>query len=849
MSNITNTSGMEVIKRNGEREKVSLNKITERIKSICTKFKITSIDEVEVAIETITGLTNGITTEELDIYAANKCAEKVSRNYDYAILAAGISVSNLHKSTPEDFIEVTNRLYYNKDKQGANCPLITNEYRSFVKKNIETIRNAIDYERDYYFDFFAIKTLERSYLIRLSDKKPINCNNNSSNKEIDIRKEIGWLVERPQHMFMRVSLAIHLDDINAAIETYDMMSNRFMVHASPTLYNAGTIHPQLSSCFLLNMDDSIEGIFETITDAAMISKRAGGIGINMSNIRSKGSKIRGTNGNSDGLVRLIKLLNEEARYVNQGGRRKGAFALYIEPWHADVYDFCELRKVQGAEELRARDIFLALWVNDLFMKRVQSNGDWCLMCPDECLGLTETYGEEFEALYIKYENEGRYKKKVKAYHLMMHILGCQTETGMPYMMFKDNVNNKSNQKNVGTIQCSNLCSEIVEYTSKDEIAVCNLASICLPRFVESDKDNKDKLSINYTKIYQTAKVLTKNLNKIIDINFYPVDKAKVSNMRHRPIGVGVQGLSDVFMMMDLPYDSDEARDINTRIFETIYFGCLESSMELAKLNGPYETFQGSPFSEGKLQWHLWGLKKEDLLMDWDWDKLISDIIKYGTRNSLLTTVMPTATTSQIMGCTEACEPRTTNLYTRSTLAGEYIVVNPFLINKLSKLGLWTDEIREEFIYDNGSIQNIDEIPDEIKAIFETAFEMKSKPIVRQAIGRGPFIDQSQSQNLFSNKPDFNKLYQTHLYSWSNGLKTGMYYLRSQAAVDPIEFGLDQESINRILKKRGIEIDNVIIDDKNAEATSNEATDKTHDKEKPKMNPNVRSMFADCDSCS
>jgi ribonucleoside-diphosphate reductase alpha chain len=553
------------------------------------------------------------------------------------------------------------------------------------------------------------------------------------------------------------------------------------------------------NCFLLGMDDSIDGIFKTISGAGKISKWAGGIGIHISNIRALGSLIRGTNGNSDGIIPLVKVLNSVARYVNQGGRRNGAIALYIEPWHSDVFSFCELKQNTGAEELRARDIFLALWVPDLFMKRVRDGGYWSLMCPDECPGLADVYGEEFEKLYLQYEEEGRYKRRVKAEDLWYHITSNQIETGMPYMLFKDNANRQSNQKNLGTIKSSNLCSEIIEYSDADEYAVCNLCSICLPRFIETDTNGNK--SYNYDKLLEVSKVCTKNLDKIIDINYYPVPEAERSNMKHRPIGIGVQGLADVYCMLDLPFDSAEANTINKKIFETIYYGALLASCENAKKKGAYSTFKGSPFSKGQLQYHLWGLTEEDLLMGYDWKSLVNDIKKYGTRNSLLTAVMPTASTSQIMTNNECIEPYTSNLYTRTTLAGEYIVVNKHLIEKLISLGLWTKEIQEEFFFDNGSIQNIKVIPDEIKEVFKTAYEMRTKPIIDQAIGRGPFIDQSQSMNLFSNEPDFDMLTKSHFYSWSNKLKTGMYYLRSRPSVDPIKFGLDPDARNRIKKKR------------------------------------------------
>lgn len=798
-------SRMEVVKRDGRREKVSFDKIIARIEGVCEKLNLNRIDPIEIAKDTIQGLYDGITTEELDFYAANKCAEKILDDSQYNSLAAGLCVSNLHKMTSSDFLEVTKILYNNKDSAGKHNPLVTESYLESVTKHIDRINEKINYDRDYYFDFFGIKTLERAYLIRLKGYTEDNGNVNKLNKndplgsEIIMKKKYGKVVERPQHLIMRTAFGIHGDDVDSALETYDLISEHYFTHATPTLYNAGCPRPQLSSCFLLHMEDSLQGIFETITDCAHISKWAGGIGIHLQDIRAAGSLIRGTNGNSDGIIPLIKLLNSLARYVNQGGRRNGSIAVYTEPWYADIFEFCELKKNTGAEELRARDIFLALWIPDIFMKRVMENGYWSLMCPDECPNLTTTYGEEFERLYIKYEEEGRYKKRVKAKDLWFHILAAQVETGIPYMCFKDNVNRKSNQKNVGTIQSSNLCAEIVEYSDKDEIAVCNLCSICLPKFVRTD--NTGKVYYDYRKLCKVAQVCTKNLNKIIDINYYPVDKARNSNMRHRPIGVGVQGLADVYCMMDLPFDSEEANTVNKKIFETIYYGCLKASCELAKRDGPYSTFKGSPFSEGILQYHMWGLTEDDLLMGFDWKSLIDEIKQYGTRNSLLTALMPTATTSQLMCNNEAFEPYTTNLYTRSTLAGEYIIMNKHLIEKLIKLQLWNKDIQQEFLYDNGSVQNISAIPDNVKRVFKTAFEMNMKPVVYQAISRGPFVDQSQSMNLFSDKPDFNQLTSSHFYAWKNGLKTGMYYLRGKPAVNPIQFGLDAKMIKKIQKRR------------------------------------------------
>jgi ribonucleoside-diphosphate reductase subunit M1 len=807
---------MEVIKRDGRHEKVSFDKIIARIDSVCKKLNLDRIDPIAVAKDTVQGLYDGITTEELDFFAANKCAERILDDCQYNNLAAGLCVSNLHKSTSSDFLTVTRKLYNNSDCFNNINPLVTKEYLQVVEQHINLINNTLDYDKDYYFDFFGIKTLERAYLIRLKYDNDANANANTNgnanktndkkkdtkNNEFVLRKKYGKVVERPQHLIMRTAIGIHGIDIISALETYQLISDQYFTHATPTLYNAGSYRPQLSSCFLLGMNDSLKDILDTVHDIGCISKWSGGIGLHLQDIRGRGSGIRGTNGNSDGIIPLIKLLNSLARYVNQGGRRNGSIAVYTEPWYTDIFEFCDLKKNTGAEELRARDIFLALWIPDLFMKRVKNGEMWSLMCPDECPGLTEAYGDKFEELYIKYENEGRFRRRVKAEDLWFHILSAQIETGMPYMCYKDNVNKKSNQQNIGTIKSSNLCAEIVEYSDQNEIAVCNLCSICLPKFIVTDNITGNK-TIDYDKLCEVAQICTRNLNKIIDINFYPVDKAKVSNMKHRPIGVGIQGLADVYCILNLPFDSDEANAINKQIFETIYYGCLKASCDIAKRDGPYSTFVGSPFSKGLLQYHMWGLTESDLLTNdrYDWLALVEDIKKYGTRNSLLTAVMPTASTSQIMGNNEAMEPYTTNLYMRSTLAGEYIVVNKHLVEQLIKLGLWTKKIRQEFLYDNGSIQQIKEIPDNIKAIFKTAFEMKTKPIVDQAISRGPFVDQSQSLNIFSAEPDFDKLTSSHFYGWANGLKTGMYYLRSRPAVNPIQFGLDPNVIKKIQNKR------------------------------------------------
>lgn len=789
---------MQVVKRDGRYEDVSFDKILARIECVRKTLNLNRINSIEIAKETIQGLYNGISTAELDTYAANKCADRIIEDPQYDTLAAGITISNLHKMTPSTFMDVTDKLFFNSDMDGKANPLITEEYYNNVKENIDIIEKTINYKNDYLFDFFAIKTLERSYLFRLKDAK-----------------KMDMIVERPQHMIMRVALGIHCSgnpsscsapDIGSAMETYNMISEHYFTHASPTLFNAGTKRSQMSSCFLLNIDDNIEGIFDTVSDVAFISKWAGGIGIHLQNIRAKGSLIRGTNGCSDGIVPLIKLLNSLGRYINQGGRRNGAIACYLSPWHADIYDFCDLRKNNGVEELRARDIFLGLWVPDIFYKRVQEDGMWSLMCPDECPGLTKTYGEEFEKLYMEYEKAGKYKRQVKAKDLFDHIMNSQLETGMPYMLNKDNANRLSNQKNVGVLTGGNLCAEIIEYCDSNEIAVCNLASICLPTFIKLEPDGSKVY--DYKKLAYISGIICKNLNKVIEINFYPTEKAKQSNMRHRPIGIGVQGLANVFCMMDVAFDSEEAIEINKKIFESIYYGALRASIDLAKRDGPYETFEGSPFSEGNLQFHLWGLDNSDLSGLWDWDSIVEDIKKYGTRNSLLTTIMPTASTAQIMGFNESTEPFTTNLYTRSTLAGDYTLVNNCLVEKLISMNLWTTNVKNELLYDNGSIQKIQSIPDDVKNIYKTAYEMKIKPLHDLAISRGPFIDQTQSMNIFMKSPSKQALANSHFYAWKNNLKTGMYYLRSQPAVDAFKFGLDMAIVEDIENRRranGVEI--------------------------------------------
>ena len=702
---------------------------------------------------------------------------------DYAILAARIAVSNLHKQTKKQFSTVISDLYhYVNPKNGKLSPMIAQKTYETIMKHEAELNSAIVYDRDFNYQYFGFKTLERSYLLRLD----------------------GKIVERPQHMIMRVAVGIHGEDIEAAIETYNLMSNKCFTHASPTLFSAGTPQAQLSSCFLIDMkEDSIDGIYDTLKTCAMISKNAGGIGLNVHRIRATGAYIAGTNGNSNGIVPMLRVFNNTARYVDQGGnKRPGAFAIYLEPWHADVFEFLDLRKNHGKEEVRARDLFYALWIPDLFMKRVEKNGEWTLMCPNECPGLADVYGDEFEALYEKYEAEGKGRKTIKAQKLWYSILEAQTETGNPFMLYKDACNRKSNQKNLGTIRSSNLCTEIVEYCAPDEVAVCNLASLALPTYVDAVNGTYD-----FKKLHDVVQVVVRNLNKIIDVNYYPVPEARKSNFRHRPIAVGVQGLADAFLALRLPFDSPEAKHLNKQIFETIYHGALTSSVELAKLHGTYETYEGSPVSKGELQYDMWGVTPTDL---WDWDGLKQQIKQHGVRNSLLVAPMPTASTSQILGFNECFEPYTSNIYSRRVLAGEFQVVNPWLLKDLVDMGLWSDNMKNRIIADGGSIQNIPNIPADIKALYKTVWEISQRTIVQMAADRGAFIDQSQSMNIHMKDPTMGKITSMHFAGWKLGLKTGMYYLRTMAASAPIQFTVDQEALlvadtniarERITKKR------------------------------------------------
>ena len=754
---------MQVIKRDGHKEDVSFDKITARLRKMTYGLDTNYVNLIEVSQKVIMGLYDGVSTVELDNLAAETAATMATIHPDYALFAARIAVSNLHKQTEKSFSKVIDDLYHYVDpKTGDRAGLIGDETHRIVQENKARFDSAIIFDRDFEFDYFGFKTLERSYLMRMN----------------------GKVVERPQHLFMRVSVGIHGADIDAAIETYNLMSERWFIHATPTLFNAGSPKPQMSSCFLLTMtDDSIAGIFETLTRCALISQSAGGIGLSIHNIRATGSYIKGTGGTSNGIIPMLRVFNDAARYVDQGGgKRKGAFAVYIEPWHADIFEFLELKKNHGKEENRARDLFYALWISDLFMERVKADADWTLFDPNEAPGLFDVYGAKFEAMYHQYEQEGRGRKVVKARDLWNAVMESQTETGTPYILYKDAANKKSNQQNLGTIRSSNLCTEIIEYTSKDEVAVCNLASIALPKFVVNGQFDFDKL-------VEITKVATRNLNKVIDVNFYPIPEARNSNMRHRPIGLGVQGLADAFILMGMAFDSDAAKQLNKDIFETIYFAAVTESAALAEKLGAYETFQGSPMSKGMFQFDLWDVAPSNR---WDWDGLRERVKKVGVRNSLLVAPMPTASTSQILGNNECFEPYTSNLYTRRTLAGEHIVVNKHLMRDLVRLGLWDEEMREAILAANGSVQGIEDIPQEVRDVYKTAYEISQKVIIDMSADRGAFICQSQSLNVFMEAPTFAKLSSMHFYAWQKGLKTGMYYLRSKAATDPIKFTLSKK---------------------------------------------------------
>ena len=762
---------MLVIKRDGRKESVKFDKITARIDKLSYGLNTDFVKTIEIAKKVIDGLYDGVSTQELDELAAETAATLTTKHPDFATLAARIAVSNLHKTTSKSFSSTMKRLYtYVNPKTGENASLLSKEVYGVINKNAALLDSSIIYDRDFSYDYFGFKTLEKSYLLKLD----------------------GKVVERPQHMLMRVAVGIHMDDIDSVLETYNLLSEKWFTHATPTLFNAGTPKPQLSSCFLLTMkEDSIDGIYDTLKQCAKISQSAGGIGLSIHNVRATGSYIKGTNGVSNGIIPMLRNFDMTARYVDQGGgKRKGSFAIYLEPWHSDIFEFLQLKKNHGKEELRARDLFYAMWIPDLFMKRVESNEDWSLFSPDEAKDLHETYGEEFEKLYEKFEKEGKARKTVKAQDLWFEILEAQIETGNPYILYKDAANKKSNQKNLGTIKSSNLCTEIIEYTSPDEVAVCNLASIALNKFV------KDDLTYDHQKLYEITKVITKNLNKVIDVNYYPVEEARNSNLRHRPIGIGVQGMADTFILMRHAFDSTEAKKLNSEIFETIYYASMEASMEIAKKEGPYKTYEGSPVSKGIFQFDMWGVAPSS--KRWDWTKLKREVKKHGVRNSLLLAPMPTASTSQILGNNECFEPYTSNIYTRRVLSGEFIVVNKHLLKGLIKLKLWDENMKDRLMAANGSIQEIKEIPDDIKLLYRTVWEVSQKSIIDMAADRGAYICQSQSMNIHMQDANFGKLTSMHFHAWKKGLKTGLYYLRTKAAADAIKFTIvkDEKALDK-----------------------------------------------------
>ncbi|AKG51413.1 Ribonucleotide reductase large subunit [Monkeypox virus] len=755
---------MFVIKRNGYKENVMFDKITSRIRKLCYGLNTDHIDPIKIAMKVIQGIYNGVTTVELDTLAAEIAATCTTQHPDYAILAARIAISNLHKETKKLFSEVMEDLFnYVNPKNGKHSPIISSITMDIVNKYKDKLNSVIIYERDFSYNYFGFKTLEKSYLLKINNK----------------------IVERPQHMLMRVAVGIHQWDIDSAIETYNLLSEKWFTHASPTLFNAGTTRHQMSSCFLLNMiDDSIEGIYDTLKRCALISKMAGGIGLSISNIRASGSYISGTNGISNGIIPMLRVYNNTARYIDQGGnKRPGVMAIYLEPWHSDIMAFLDLKKNTGNEEHRTRDLFIALWIPDLFMKRVKDDGEWSLMCPDECPGLDNVWGDEFERLYTLYERERRYKSIIKARVVWKAIIESQIETGTPFILYKDACNKKSNQQNLGTIKCSNLCTEIIQYADANEVAVCNLASVALNMFVIDGR-------FDFLKLKDVVKVIVRNLNKIIDINYYPIPEAEISNKRHRPIGIGVQGLADAFILLNYPFDSPEAQDLNKKIFETIYYGALEASCKLAEKEGSYDTYVGSYASNGILQYDLWNVVPSDL---WNWEHLKDKIRTYGLRNSLLVAPMPTASTAQILGNNESVEPYTSNIYTRRVLSGEFQVVNPHLLRVLTERKLWNDEIKNRIMVDGGSIQNTN-LPEDIKRVYKTIWEIPQKTIIKMAADRGAFIDQSQSMNIHIADPSYSKLTSMHFYGWSLGLKTGMYYLRTKPASAPIQFTLDKDKI-------------------------------------------------------
>jgi ribonucleoside-diphosphate reductase alpha chain len=795
---------MRVIKRNGEMEDVSFDKVLNRLKNLSSGL---TIDVSEIAQKVCSRIYDGVKTYELDELAAHLCSSMSIEHPDYSLLASRIIISNHHKNTSPSFSETIQVLYNNVDNHNNPIPLVSEELYNIVIKNKEKLNTIIDYQRDYLFDYFGFKTLERAYLLRVNKK----------------------IIERPQHMWMRVAIGIHGNDIKDVLQTYDLMSKKYFTHATPTLFNAGTNRPQLSSCFLCSInEDSVSGIFDSLKEVALISKYAGGIGLHIHQIRGNGSHIRGTNGTSNGIIPMLRVFNNTARYIDQAGKRLGSIAVYLETWHCDIESFLELKKNHGSEEDRCRDLFLALWISDLFMERVKSEGKWSLMCPDKCPRLSDVYGDEFKELYEKYESEGKYVKQINAQDLWFKILEAQIEQGVPYILYKDAANKKSNQKNLGTIKSSNLCAEVLIYSSPEETGVCNLASICLPSYVEDGKFNFDKL-------HDITKVITKNLNKVIDKNFYPIEKARISNLKHRPVGIGVQGLADVFIMLRYPFESENAKQLNKDIFETIYHAAVEASMELSKKRhkiindikninnkileedignyineferdipnpkyiGAYSSFEGSPISQGLFQFDLWNIQPS---LRYDWDKLRADIKEYGVRNSLLLSPMPTASTSQIMGFNESFEPFTNNIFQRKTLSGEFIIINKYLINDLISKGLWNKELKDTIILHEGSVQNIQEIDDELKAIYKTAWEIKQRNIIDMSADRGQYICQTQSLNIFMEEPDFQKLSSMHFYAHSKGLKTGSYYLRTRPKAKTQQFTIDPDFAKK--KRRCVE---------------------------------------------
>ncbi len=759
---------MYVQTRSGEREPIKFDKITDRISSLAFGLE-NSVDPTLITQKVIEGIYDGITTSELDNLAAETAAYLATKHPDYNVLAGRIAVSNLHKETKGCFSENVKEMYhYVNAATGEHAPLVSKELYETVMENAELLDKTLVDKRDFGYDYFGFKTLQRSYLLKMD----------------------GKIVERPGQMLLRVSVGMHMNDMEAAIETYNLMSEKYFTHATPTLFNSGTNKPQMSSCFLLTMkDDSIDGIYDTLKQTALISQSAGGIGLSIHNIRAKGSFIKGTNGTSNGIVPMLKVFNDTARYVDQGGgKRKGSFAVYLEPWHADIFEFLEMKKNTGKDEQRARDLFYALWTPDLFMKRVEEDKEWSLFCPHECPGLADCYGAEFEALYTRYEKEGKAKKTIRAQDLWFAVLESQTETGSPYMLYKDAANEKSNQKNLGTIKSSNLCTEILEYTAPDEVAVCNLASVALNKFVKTDAEGNP--TYDHDHLYKVVYRMTKNLNRVIDVNYYPVPEARNSNMRHRPVGLGVQGLQDTFFMMRLPFESEAALKLNNDIFETIYFAAVTASKDQAKIDGPYSTYEGSPISQGQLQFDMWGHTEHS--GRWDWDALKAEIKEHGVRNSLLVAPMPTASTSQILGNNECFEPITSNIYVRRVLSGEFAVVNKYLVRDLIDRGVWDDNMRNEIIANNGSIQSIERVPEDLKALYKTVWEVKQKSVIDMSAGRGPYIDQGQSLNIHMENPNFGKLSSMHFYAWKKGLKTGMYYLRSRAAVNAVQFTVKNE---------------------------------------------------------